>query len=125
MKLVNSRRRAAFVAVLALTGLAACNQRHDDVRQTVAADPSTVVIGTAPAPATPDPPGTTPIDPGTSEVSKSQEQSAMPQPGQPNDHSNLASGPSQRAGTGETPGTANASPKAAAASTDPSSQKGQ
>jgi hypothetical protein len=121
MKLVNSRLRAAFVAVIALTGLAACNQRHDDVRQSAAADPSAVVIGTAPAPATADPPGTTPVDPGTTEVSKAQEQAAMPLPGQPNDHSNLASGPSQRAGTGQ----AKSSPEAATAGTDQSSPKGQ
>jgi hypothetical protein len=124
MKFLQSRFQAAFVATLALAGLAACGQRSD-VRQTAAADPSAVVIGTTPGPAVPEPPGTTPVDPGTTEVSKPQEQAAMPQPGQPNDHSNLAAGPSQRAGTGQAPGTANAAPEAARASADQSSQKAQ
>jgi hypothetical protein len=125
MKFVHSRFHAAFIATIALAGLAACGQRHNDARQTAAADPSAVVIGTAPAPATPDPPGTTPVDPGTTEVSKAQEQTAMPQPGQPNDHSNLANAPSQRAGTPQATGQANGAPEAPAASTDQSSQKGQ
>ena len=99
MKFVNSPRRTALVAVFALSGLAACGQRHDEARQATAADSSAVVIGTIPGPATADPPGTTPVDSVATEVSKTQERTAMPMPGQPNDHSNLATGPSQRAGT--------------------------
>jgi len=50
-----------------------------------------------PAPPTGDPPGTTPVSGNTTEVSKSVESVSMPQPGQPNDHSNLAPAPSQKA----------------------------
>jgi hypothetical protein len=101
MKFVNSPCGAALVAVFALSGLAACGQHHDETRQAAAADPSAVVIGTVPGPAVADPPGTTPVDSNTTEVSKTQERTAMPMPGQPNDHSNVATGPSQRAGTTE------------------------
>ncbi|HEX7606018.1 MAG TPA: hypothetical protein VF348_04860 [Usitatibacter sp.] len=101
MKFVNSPRGAALVAVFALSGLAACGQHPNEARQATAADPSAVVIGTVPGPATAEPPGTTPVDSGTTEVSKPQERTAMPMPGQSNDHSNLATGPSQRAGTTE------------------------
>jgi hypothetical protein len=100
MKFVNLPRGAALVAVLALSGLAACG-RYDEVRQAAAPDPSAVVIGTIPGPAIADPPGTTPVDSGATEMSKAQERTAMPMPGQPNDHSNFATGPSQRAGTTE------------------------
>ena len=101
MKFVNSPRGAALVAVLALSGLAACGQRYDEVRQAAAPDSSAVVIGTIPGPATADPPGTTPVDLAATKMSKAQERTMMPMPGQPNDHSNSATGPSQRAGTTE------------------------
>jgi hypothetical protein len=57
------------------------------------------VIGTAPGQPTGDPPGTTPVSANTTEVSKTAEQQSMPLPGQPNDHSNLAPNPSQKAGS--------------------------
>jgi hypothetical protein len=101
MKFVNSHRGAALAAVFVLSGLAACGQRYDEVRQATAADPSAVVIGTVPGPAIADPPGTTPVVSGATEMSKAQERSVMPMPGQANDHSNAATGPSQRAGTTE------------------------
>jgi hypothetical protein len=85
-----------------LAGLTACGDRISNTSAKVppatAASPSTVVIGTAPAQPTGDPPGTTPVDPGTSDVTKSVEDRAMPQPGQPNDHSNVAPRPSQKSG---------------------------
>jgi hypothetical protein len=93
--------RACAVAIL-LAGLAACGERISDTRaktpKPVAASPSAVVIGTAPAEPTGDPAGTTPVAGNTSDVTKSVESGAMPQPGQPNDHSNLAPKPSQQAG---------------------------
>ena len=99
---------AAAARVLALTfviaGLTACGERisnTDTGKAPKAADasPSAVVIGTAPAQPTGDPPGTTPVASGTTtDVTKSVESAAMPQPGQPNDHSNLAPNASQKAG---------------------------
>lgn len=97
--------------VVALTfvaaGLAACGERLSDTAsktpKPMAASPSTVVIGQAPAEPLPDAPvvgstGNTPqtqTPPGTTEVSKSVESNSMPLPGQPNDHSNIAPKPSQ------------------------------
>jgi hypothetical protein len=84
--------------VFAVAGLAAC-ERHSDVPPApLGASPSAQVIGTVPARPTGDPPGTTPVA-AAAEVSKPVEQSAMPLPGQPNDHSNLAAAPSQKAGS--------------------------
>ena len=96
---------AAGARVLAMAfviaGLAACSDRvttSSKGRESAAPESSAVVIGTAPAQPTGDPPGTTPVASGTTtEVTKSVESSAMPQPGQPNDHSNLAPKPSQKA----------------------------
>jgi hypothetical protein len=93
---------AARVVALAfvITGVAACDRHRDGADRTAAASPSAQVIGTPPAPPTGDPPGTTPVT-QPSEVSKSVETTAMPLPGQPNDHSNLASKPSENAETQE------------------------
>jgi hypothetical protein len=108
-------------ASMALAGLAACD-RHSDEAPSAKADPSAVVIGTAPAAPTGDPPGTTAVAPGTSDVSKAVEQKSMPLPGQPNDHSNLAPTPSQRAETTQV----NQSPEAArTANSDKPSERGQ
>jgi hypothetical protein len=98
MKFVNSRTANSFAAVLALAALAACGERRasDKPPRQAAASPSAAVIGTIPGPPTGDPPGTTPVS-AASEVSKPVEQTAMPLPGQPNDHSNLAASPSQKA----------------------------
>ena len=88
-------------AVLLAAGLAACGERISDTTvkapQPTQASPSAVVIGQAPAEPSGDPPGTTPVAGSTTEVTKSVEDKAMPQPGQPNDHSNLAPMPSQKA----------------------------
>jgi hypothetical protein len=97
MHIVTKPRVTALVAVLAMAGLAACD-RHRDADPVTKADPSAVVIGTAPAEPSGDPPGTTPVSSSTTEISKSVEHNSMPLPGQPNDHSNLAPHPSQKAG---------------------------
>ena len=85
-----------------VAGLVACGERLSDTRvkapDPVKPSPSAVVIGQAPAEPTGDPPGTSPVASGTTEVTKSVEDKAMPQPGQPNDHSNLAPNASQKAG---------------------------
>lgn len=93
----------ARVLAIAFTaaGLAACGDRISDTHakaapKPLAPSPSAVVIGQAPADPTGDPPGTTPVAGNTTEVTKSVESQSMPQPGQPNDHSNLASKPSQK-----------------------------
>jgi hypothetical protein len=91
--------------VLALTfviaGLTACGERISNTDtgkapKAAAASDSAVVIGVAPAQPTGDPPGTTPVKDST-EVTKSVESVSMPQPGQANDHSNVAPRPSQKA----------------------------
>ena len=95
---------AAGARVVALTfviaGLTACGDRLANptakAPTVAAASPSAVVIGTTPGQPTADPPGTTPVSSDTTEVTKSVESAAMPQPGQPNDHSNLAAKPSQK-----------------------------
>ena len=97
---------AAGTRVLAMmfvvAGLAACGDRISNTHSTAApanpADPSAVLVGTAPAQPSGDPPGTTPVASNTSDVSKSVADKAMPQPGQPNDHSNVAPMPSQKDG---------------------------
>ena len=91
----------ALVAALVTVGLAGCGERisntHAKVPAADKASPSALVIGQTPAEPSGDPPGTTPVSAGTTEVTKAVEDKAMPQPGQPNDHSNLAPKPSQRA----------------------------
>jgi len=107
--------RAAGARVIAmaivLAGLSACGDRisntHARTPTPDAPSPSAVVIGTAPAQPTGDPPGTTPVASGSTEVTKPVESASMPQPGQPNDHSNVAPKPSQTAdGIAKTPAEA-------------------
>jgi hypothetical protein len=102
MQTVNLPR--ALVAALALAGLAACGEHNRDANPLPKADASAVVIGTTPAAPSGDPPGTTPVAANTTEVSKAAESVSMPQPGQPNDHSNLAPNPSQRKGSDQPKG---------------------
>ena len=86
-----------FAALLA-AGVAACDKKvGTQSRTALAPDASAQVIGKEPAPPTGDPPGTTPVASDTTEVSKSVESNSMPLPGQPNDHSNVAATPSQKA----------------------------
>lgn len=91
-------RTCVAAAIVIAAGLSACDKKASTkARSALAPDESAVVIGKAPAPPTGDPPGTTPVSTGATEVSKSVESNSMPQPGQPNDHSNLAPTPSQKA----------------------------
>ena len=93
--------RACAAAVL-LAGLAGCGERLSDTSakapKPLEASPSAVVVGQVPAEPTGDPPGTTPVAGNTTDVTKSVESRASPQPGQANDHSNEARKPSQKAG---------------------------
>jgi hypothetical protein len=92
----------ALAAAFLIAGLSACGERLSDTRvkapEAIKPSPSAVVIGQVPAAPTGDPAGTTPVSSGTTEVTKPVEDKAMPQPGQPNDHSNEAPMPSQKAG---------------------------
>ena len=86
------------VAALLAAGVAACDKKAGtQSRAALAPDASAQVIGKEPAQPTGDPPGTTPVAAQTTEVSKSVESNSMPLPGQPNDHSNVAPKPSQKA----------------------------
>ena len=91
------------VAALLAAGVAACDKAKVSTkgRTALAPDASAQVIGKEPAPPTGDPPGTTPVAPDSTEVSKSVQSNSMPLPGQPNDHSNLAPAPSQKAGSAD------------------------
>ncbi len=99
MQILQKPSATALLVAAAALSLGACD-RHKDGNVLSKADPSAVVIGATPAPATGDPPGTTPVDPAN-EVPKAAEQNSMPAPGQPNDHSNLAANPSQRSDTSQ------------------------
>ena len=85
-----------------LAGLTACGDRLSNVSSSkapaVAADPSTVVIGTAPAQPSGDPPGTTPIASNTTEVTKSEESAKKPQEGDDSSFSSVARDNKQKAG---------------------------
>lgn len=90
---------ARVIAVtFVLAGIAAC-ERKDVTTRAAEVSPSAQVIGVEPAPPTGDPPGTTPVGSNTTYVSKDVENQSMPVPGQPNDHSNLAAKPPQKAET--------------------------
>jgi hypothetical protein len=93
--------RAVVVTVALAAGLSACGDRISDTRakapQPAKADPSTVVIGQAPAAPTGDPPGTTPIASGTTEISTATENTKKPQEGDDSSHSTLAPKTPQKA----------------------------
>ena len=101
----------ALVYGLAAVAIVACEKRLDQAGKpgdnNQVASSSAVLIGTTPAPPTRaegQPPETTPVgQPGSSaaastEITTYEEARKMPLPGQPNDHSNVASDASQRAG---------------------------
>lgn len=98
----NSAAARVLAASFLLAGVTACGDRIADTTaktpDPVAPSSSTVLIGTPAAPPTGDPPGTTPVAPNTSDLTKPVETAAAPQPGQANDHSNLAVKPSQKSG---------------------------
>jgi hypothetical protein len=97
-KLWTSAGARVLAVMFVMAGVAACDRQHHATTRTAAVSPSAQVIGTTPAPPTGDPPGTTPVA-DSGEVSKAVESKSMPLPGQPNDHSNLASKPSENAET--------------------------
>jgi hypothetical protein len=110
----------AIVLAVAAVAIVACEKRLDSAGKATdnkqVASGSAVLLGTTPAPPTTPPgapPETTPVDPNkplaetaqttssaedSKELSKAEESRAMPLPGQPNDHSNLATDASQKAG---------------------------
>ena len=96
----NSVAARVIAVTFVIAGISACDRHHDLGSHSAAPSPSAKLIGTVPASPTGDPPGTTPVS-SVSEVSKAVETQSMPLPGQPNDHSNLASKPSENAETSE------------------------
>ena len=93
---------ARVVALMfVIAGLSACGDRLSNTTaktpRAEGASPSAVVVGTAPGQPGGETAGTTPASSYTTEVTKSVETAAMPQPGQANDHSNEAAKPSQKA----------------------------
>jgi len=89
--LVGARVTAlAFV----LAGATACSERLSNTSTKAAPaqapSPSAVVIGTAPAQPSGDPPGTTPVASDTSEVTKPVESKAKPQEGDNHSYSSVA-----------------------------------
>jgi hypothetical protein len=88
-------------ALLLAAGLTACGERLSDTRaktpKPVAASPSAVVIGQAPAEPTGDPPGTTPVAGGTTTITKEEESKAKPQEGDNHSHSTTAEVTPQKA----------------------------
>lgn len=101
-QLWNAVGARVIAAAFVVAGLTACGERLSDVSTSepkpFAASPSAQVIGQAPAePAAPEASGTPPPVNSRGEVAKSVDSTAMPLPGQANDHSNLAPGASQKA----------------------------
>jgi hypothetical protein len=95
-------RVGARVAVIAfiIGGLSACGERLADTHakgpSSNPADASAVVVGTAPAQPSGDPPGTTPVAPNTSDVTKAEESSNKPKEGDNNSFSTVAPATKQK-----------------------------
>ena len=89
-------RVAARVIAIAFVagGLSACSDRISDTHakapSSTAADPSAVVVGTAPAQPSGDPPGTTPVAGNTTDVTKHEESTKKPQEGDNHSYSTVA-----------------------------------
>jgi len=85
--------RVAAIAFI-IGGLTACGERLSDTHAKAApsnaADNSAVVVGTAPAQPSGDPPGTTPVAPNTSDVTKQEESTKKPQEGDNHSYSTVA-----------------------------------
>jgi len=95
--------RVAAIAFI-IGGLSACGERladtHAKAPSSNAADASAVVVGTAPAQPSGDPPGTTPVSPNTSDITKAQESMSKPQEGDQNSFSTVSpSSPQKSDGT--------------------------
>jgi hypothetical protein len=99
-KLWTSVAARVIAVTFVIAGVSACERNRDVTTRAADVSPSAQVIGTTPAAPTGDPAGTTPVA-TTTEMSKTVESNSMPLPGQPNDHSNLASKPSENAETTE------------------------
>jgi hypothetical protein len=84
-----------------IAGVAACGERNTTTSGKTppaqAASPSAVVIGTAPAQPSGDPPGTTPVASNTTEVTKAEESKAKPQEGDNHSYSSVAEDNPQKA----------------------------
>jgi hypothetical protein len=90
-------------AAFMIAGLGACGERLSDTHARAnppsnAASPSSVVVGTAPAQPSGDPPGTTPVAPNTSDVTKQEEISKKPQEGDNHSYSSVAPDNPQKSG---------------------------
>jgi hypothetical protein len=100
-KLWSDAGARVLAAMFVVAGLSACGERLSDVSartpKATPPDSSAVVIGTAPAQPSGDPPGTTPVAPNTSDVSKADEVSAKPAEGDNHSHSSLAAENPQKA----------------------------
>ena len=84
-----------------IAGVAACGDHVNTSKNATppsnAASPSAVVIGTAPAQPTGDPPGTTPVASNTTEVTKREESMSKPQEGDNHSYSSVATDNKQKA----------------------------
>jgi len=114
----STMQKPLILAALAVLALSACEKRLDQSKsstpsQIAATGTAGNLVGTTPAPPTGPEGATTPVDPNkpltetaqttssaeaSKELTKGEESRSMPLPGQPNDHSNLASDASQKAG---------------------------
>src|SRR4051812_23589291 len=85
--------RVAAIAFI-IGGLAACGERLADTHakgpSANPADASAVVVGTAPAQPSGDPPGTTPVASNTTDVTKAEEVAKKPQEGDNHSYSTVA-----------------------------------
>jgi hypothetical protein len=85
--------RVAAIAFI-IGGLTACGERLADTHakgpSSNAADASAVVVGTAPAQPSGDPPGTTPVASNTTDLTKQEEISKKPQEGDNHSYSTLS-----------------------------------
>ena len=98
MNSADSRRLAVLAAALCATGLTACNDHAKSEGRAPAAQasPSAILIGTAPAEPSGDPPGTTPVTAKATEITKQEETREKPQEGD-HSHSTLAETTPQKA----------------------------
>ena len=110
-KLWNAAGARVIAASLVLAGLTACGERLSDTHAKAApstpASSSAVLVGTAPAQPSGDPPGTTPVESQTgnmaggnnsTEVSKVEETQQKPQEGDNHAYSSVAEKNPQKAG---------------------------
>ena len=85
-----------------LAGVTACGERISNTSTrtppATAASSSTVLVGTAPAQPSGDPPGTTPVSGDTKELTKTEESRKMPVEGQDSSHFSESKVDSQRTG---------------------------